>query len=81
MSGEFMQRGAASAERGYVWRQKIGFPLGVALWVLILVLPTPQGLSPAGQRAAVNLSTNGALDSASRIPEYKACAVRVTPAE
>jgi sodium-dependent dicarboxylate transporter 2/3/5 len=46
-----------SAERvpqeggGYSWRQKVGFPLGVGLLALILVLPSPEGLAPEGQRA------------------------------
>ncbi len=31
--------------------------------------------------AAANLLTNAALDPSSRIPEYKVCAVRVTPAD
>ena len=31
--------------------------------------------------AAANLLTNAALDPASRIPEYKVCAVRATPAD
>ena len=36
---------------GYVWRQRVGFPLGVGLCALILVLPTPEGLAPEAQRA------------------------------
>jgi sodium-dependent dicarboxylate transporter 2/3/5 len=36
---------------GYVWRQKIGFPLGIGLGGLMLLLPTPQGLAPEAQRA------------------------------
>lgn len=37
--------------QSYVWRQKIGFPLGVVLFVLVLLLPTPEGLSVEAQRA------------------------------
>jgi formate dehydrogenase alpha subunit len=45
---------------------------------------TPPGsvfLSFHYAEAAANLLTNAALDPSSRIPEYKVCAVRVTPAD
>jgi len=41
-----------TAKRGYAWRQKTGFPLGIGLFGLVLLLPTPEGLTPEGQRAA-----------------------------
>ncbi len=45
---------------------------------------TPSGsvfLSFHYAEAAANLLTHAALDPSSRIPEYKVCAVRVTPAD
>lgn len=47
MTAERLPRGGT----GYVWRQKIGFPLGLGLGGLILLLPTPHGLAPEAQRA------------------------------
>lgn len=36
----------------YTWRQEIGLPVGIILFGLVLLLPTPEGLEPQAKRAA-----------------------------
>ncbi len=36
----------------FSWRQRLGFPMGLALFGALLFLPTPEGLSVEGKRAA-----------------------------
>ena len=37
---------------GYSFHKKLGLPLGLAFFVAVLLLPTPEGMTTEGHRAA-----------------------------
>ena len=54
-------------EKGYSFHKKLGLPLGIALFVAVLLLPTPEGMTAEGQRAgavAILMATWWMLEAA-----------------